>query len=160
MVVGATTLGALVLLIAGTYVSLPNALIKAMFQVVSIGTTTGFTTTDYSLWPSFLPMFLLLGSFVGGCAGSTTGGMKVVRFILLAKQGTREISRLVHPNAEIPIKMGGKVIPDRVIQAVWGFFAVYILMAALSLPGAGLLTLLAGALFGFWIGLVLVSFAS
>ena len=126
MVVGATTLGALVLLIAGTYVSLPNALIKAMFQVVSIGTTTGFTTTDYSLWPSFLPMFLLLGSFVGGCAGSTTGGMKVVRFILLAKQGTREISRLVHPNAEIPIKMGGKVIPDRVIQAVWGFFAVYI----------------------------------
>ena len=69
---------------------------------------------------------LLLGSFVGGCAGSTTGGMKVVRFILLAKQGSREISRLVHPNAEIPIKMGGKVIPDRVIQAVWGFFAVYI----------------------------------
>ena len=52
--------------------------------------------------------------------------MKVVRFILLAKQGSREISRLVHPNAEIPIKMGGKVIPDRVIQAVWGFFAVYI----------------------------------
>jgi trk system potassium uptake protein TrkH len=126
MVVGATTLGSIVLLVAGTYVSLPNAVIKSMFQVVSIGTTTGFTTTDYSLWPSFLPMFLLLGSFVGGCAGSTTGGMKVVRFILLAKQGTREISRLVHPNAEIPIKMGGKVIPDRVIQAVWGFFAVYI----------------------------------
>ncbi|MES1946568.1 TrkH family potassium uptake protein [Salinisphaera sp. C84B14] len=126
MVVGATLLGCAVLLIAGTYVSLPNAFIKAMFQVVSIGTTTGFTTTDYSLWPSFLPMFLLLGSFVGGCAGSTTGGMKVVRFILLAKQGSREISRLVHPNAEIPIKMGGKVIPDRVIQAVWGFFAVYI----------------------------------
>jgi len=128
MVAGATLLGTIVLLVAGTYVSLPSALIKSMFQVVSIGTTTGFTTTDYSLWPSFLPMFLLLGSFVGGCAGSTTGGMKVVRFILLAKQGTREISRLVHPNAEIPIKMGGKVIPDRVIQAVWGFFAVYITM--------------------------------
>ena len=131
MVILATMLGTLVLLISGTYVDLPDAAIKALFQVVSIGTTTGFTTTDYSIWPSFLPMFLLLGSFVGGCAGSTTGGMKIVRFILLAKQGTREISRLVHPNAEIPIKMGGKVIPDRVVQAVWGFFSVYVTMFAI-----------------------------
>jgi len=130
MIVGATLMATFVLLIAGTYVALPEAVIKSMFQVVSIGTTTGFTTTDYSLWPSFLPMFLLLGSFVGGCAGSTTGGMKVVRFVLLAKQGTREITRLVHPNAEIPVKMGGKIIPDRVIQAVWGFFAVYVTVFA------------------------------
>jgi len=126
MVIAATLLSTVVLMIAGTYVSLPSAFIRSMFQVVSIGTTTGFTTTDYSLWPSFLPMFLLLGSFVGGCAGSTTGGMKVVRFILLSKQGLREINRLIHPNAEIPIKISGKVIPDRVVQAVWGFFAVYI----------------------------------
>lgn len=126
MVLAATLLATFVLLTAGTYVELPEAAIKSIFQVVSIGTTTGFTTTDYSLWPSFLPMFLLLGSFVGGCAGSTTGGIKVVRFVLLAKQGSREISRLVHPSAEIPIKMGGKIIPDRVIQAVWGFFAVYV----------------------------------
>ena len=126
MVLAATTVCVGVLLFSGTYVNVPEAVVKSMFQVVAIGTTTGFTTTDYSVWPTFLPMLLLLGSFVGGCAGSTTGGMKVVRFILLAKQGTREITRLVHPNAEIPIKMGAKVIPDRVIQAVWGFFAVYV----------------------------------
>ncbi|MGB7756153.1 MAG: TrkH family potassium uptake protein [Salinisphaera sp.] len=130
MVIAATVVATIVLLASGTYVDAPDAVIKALFQVLSIGTTTGFTTTDYTIWPSFLPMFLLLGSFIGGCAGSTTGGMKVVRFILLAKQGTREISRLVHPNAEIPIKMGGKVIPDRVVHAVWGFFSVYVTVFA------------------------------
>ncbi|AWN14729.1 TrkH family potassium uptake protein [Salinisphaera sp. LB1] len=131
MVVAATAVTAIVLLVSGTYVDAPDAVIKALFQVLSIGTTTGFTTTDYTIWPSFIPMFLLLGGFIGGCAGSTTGGMKTVRFILLAKQGTREISRLVHPNAEIPIKMGGKVIPDRVVHAVWGFFSVYVTVFAL-----------------------------
>lgn len=131
MIVLATLLTTSVLLYQGTFVDVPDALIKALFQVLSIGTTTGFTTTDYSVWPSFLPMFLLLGGFIGGCAGATTGGMKVVRFILLAKQGTREISRLVHPNAEIPVKMGGKVIPDRVVHAVWGFFSVYVTVFAI-----------------------------
>ncbi len=127
IMVGIVTLAAaIILLIAGTYAMVPDAVVKAMFMVVSIGTTTGFTTADYAIWPGFLPMLLLLGSFVGGCAGSTTGGMKVMRFILLAKQGTREINRLVHPNAEIPIKIGGKVVSDRVVQAVWGFFSVYI----------------------------------
>lgn len=127
----ATLLTTIVLLYQGTFVDVPDATIKALFQVLSIGTTTGFTTTDYAVWPSFLPIFLLLGGFIGGCAGATTGGMKVVRFILLSKQGTREISRLVHPNAEIPIKMGGKVIPDRVVHAVWGFFSVYVTVFAI-----------------------------
>ncbi|HET7314798.1 TrkH family potassium uptake protein [Salinisphaera sp.] len=130
MVLGAGALTTVVLLAAGTYVDLPDAAVRAVFQVVSIGTTTGFTLGDYWVWPSFIPMFLLLGSFIGGCAGATTGGMKVVRFMLLARQGTREITRLVHPNAEIPIKMGGKVIPDRVVQAVWGFFSVYVTVFA------------------------------
>lgn len=141
MIVAATAVVTLVLMLAGTYVDTPDALIKALFQVLSIGTTTGFTTTDYTIWPSFLPMFLLLGGFVGGCAGSTTGGMKTVRFILLAKQGIREINRLIHPNAEIPIKMGAKVIPDRVVHAVWGFFSVYVTVFAvmfLILLGTGL----------------------
>ncbi|RJS91246.1 TrkH family potassium uptake protein [Salinisphaera sp. Q1T1-3] len=131
MMLIATLVTTITLLVAGTYVDLPDASLKAWFQVLSIGTTTGFTTGDYSVWPRFVPVFLLLGSFIGGCAGSTTGGMKVVRFILLAKQGTREINRLVHPNAEIPIKMGSKVIPDRVVHAVWGFFSVYVTMYAL-----------------------------
>ncbi len=126
MVVGATTLVGAYLLYAGTYGDPAEAFIKALFQVVSIGTTTGFTTTDYTLWPAFLPMLLLLGSFVGGCGGSTTGGIKVVRFVLLLKQGLREVTRLIHPNAELPVKLGGRVMPPHVIEAVWGFFAAYI----------------------------------
>ncbi|MGD8936669.1 MAG: TrkH family potassium uptake protein [Thiogranum sp.] len=110
----------------GTFDSLGDALHHGIFQVVSIGTTTGFTTAAYFHWPGFLPVMLLFISFIGGCAGSTGGGMKVIRFLLLFKQGIREISRLVHPNAQIPVKVGNKAMPERVVEAVWGFFATYI----------------------------------
>jgi len=68
----------------------------------------------------------LFASFIGGCAGSTGGGIKVIRFLLLLKQGHRETVRLIRPNAQIPVKVGGKPVPDRVISAVWGFFAAYV----------------------------------
>ncbi len=103
-----------------------EALLQGLFQVVSIGTTTGFTTTNYLSWPGFLPVLLLFTSFVGGCAGSTGGGMKVIRIMLLFKQGMRELKRLVHPNAQLIVKMGSTAVPDRVIDAVWGFFATYV----------------------------------
>ncbi len=109
-----------------TFDDFTDSLLHGIFQVVSIGTTTGFTTSNYALWPGFLPVLLLFASFIGGCAGSTGGGMKVIRFLLLLKQGMREISRLVHPNAVIPIKIGGKPLPDRVIDSVWGFFGTYV----------------------------------
>jgi len=110
----------------GTFPRLGDALHHGIFQVVSIGTTTGFTTAAYFHWPGFLPVMLLFTSFIGGCAGSTGGGMKVIRFLLLFKQGIREISRLVHPNAQIPVKVGNKAMPERVVEAVWGFFATYV----------------------------------
>jgi trk system potassium uptake protein TrkH len=72
-------------------------------------------------------------SFVGGCAGSTGGGMKVVRVLLLYRQGVREIKRLVHPNAEIPVKLGNMVVPSRVVESVWGFFAVYVVLFVLMM---------------------------
>lgn len=103
-----------------------DAALTSAFHAVSIGTTTGFTTSDYSLWPSFLPVMLLFASFVGGCAGSTGGGLKVIRFVLLFRQGIREINRLIHPNAELPVKLGNKVMQERVISAVWGFFGLYV----------------------------------
>ncbi len=99
---------------------------SALFQVVSIATTTGFTTEDYSNWPTFLPVLLIFASFVGGCAGSTGGGMKVIRVLLLFKQGKREVMRLIHPNARIAIKLDKKPVDRNVIQAVWGFFSIYI----------------------------------
>jgi len=109
-----------------TFADFGEAVFAGLFQAVSIGTTTGFTTEEYFIWPGFLPVLLLFASFIGGCAGSTGGGMKVIRFVLLIKQGHREIMRLVHPNAQIPVKVGQKPMPDRVIQAVWGFFAAYV----------------------------------
>jgi trk system potassium uptake protein TrkH len=97
-----------------------------IFQTVSIGTTAGFTTAEYYLWPSFLPILLLMLSYIGGCAFSTGGGIKVIRIMLLFKQGYREILRLIHPNALFAIKVNGKALPAKVVGAVWGFFAMYV----------------------------------
>ena len=110
-----------------------DTVMQGALQVVSIATTTGFTTTDFALWPAFLPVMLILASTAGGCAGSTAGGMKIVRMILLYKQGAREISKLVHPNALMPVKLGGKAVPDNVINAVWGFLSLYMLSYVLLL---------------------------
>jgi trk system potassium uptake protein len=105
-----------------------ESLTKAMFQSVSIGTTTGFTSTDFSSWPGALPVMLILASFIGGCAGSTAGGMKVLRWLLIFKQGWRELARLLHPNAEIPVRLGERGVPTRIAEAVWGFFSVYVVV--------------------------------
>jgi len=114
------------LLMTGESVS--YSLIEGTFQAVSIATTTGFTTADFSAWPLSLPALLVLASFIGGCAGSTAGGIKVIRWLLIYKQGVREIVRLVHPSAEIPVKLGNKAVQYRVVDAVWGFFSVYIVV--------------------------------
>jgi len=114
----------------GEYPTLLETVSEGLFQVVSVATTTGFTTSDFSAWPGAIPVLLLFASFVGGCAGSTGGGMKVMRCLLLYRQGVREIKRLVHPNAEIPVKLGSMAVSPRVIESVWGFFAVYVAVFA------------------------------
>ena len=116
-----------VLYFSEVYVSASESIMKGIFQVVSIATTTGFTTADFSSWPLFLPYLLLYAGIIGACAGSTGGGMKMIRILLIFKQGFREVQRLIHPKAIIPIKLGGNVVSDRVIEAVWGFFAVYVM---------------------------------
>lgn len=113
-------------LAVSTEFSWQDSFFHGSFQLVSIVTTTGFTTANFSLWPLFLPFMLFIGAFMGGCATSTAGGMKVIRVLLVCKQGMREIQRLIHPNAVIPIKVGSKTVSDRVVDAVWGFFAVYV----------------------------------
>lgn len=114
------------LVVKGNYQDNSLAITDAIFQSVSIATTTGFTTTQYQNWPGFLPLLLLFASFIGACAGSTGGGLKVIRVLLLYKQGVREIKRLVHPSAIIPIKLGNKPVSENIIEAIWGFFAAYI----------------------------------
>jgi trk system potassium uptake protein TrkH len=113
---------------AGVYESGRQNVVNGLFQAVSIATTTGFTTAHFSMWPGAVPVILIFASFVGGSAGSTAGGMKVIRWLLIYKQGIREIARLIHPNAEIPVKLGASAVPVRVVDAVWGFFSVYIVV--------------------------------
>ena len=122
-----------------------TAITHGIFQAVSITTTTGFTTATYQSWPTFLPVLLLFASFMGACAGSTGGGLKVIRVLLLFRQGIREIKRLIHPYAVIPIKLGERSVQESVINAIWGFFASYvavftILMLALMATGLDQIT--------------------
>jgi len=121
------------LFVYGTYTDTTEGLINGLFQAVSIATTTGFTTANFALWPAAIPVLLIFSSFIGGSAGSTAGGMKVIRWLLIYKQGVREIARLVHPNAEIPVKLGNAAVPFRVVDAVWGFFSVYVVVFVLML---------------------------
>jgi len=114
------------LFLSGSYDSLASAFRYGSFQVISVMTTTGFTTASFFEWPGFVPTFLILIAFIGGCAGSTAGGMKVIRVILLYRQSIREIQKLVHPNAVIPVKISGQKTSDTVMDAVWGFFFLYI----------------------------------
>lgn len=101
------------------------AIDQALIQSVSFSTTAGFATTDFSSWPAFLPIMLIFSSFIGGCAGSTGGGLKVVRVLLLYLQGKREVDRLIHPKAVYTVKLGDRALPDKVVEAVWGFFSAY-----------------------------------
>ena len=100
----------------------------AVFQVVSMQTTTGLLTEGFAHWPGALPALLILLSFIGGCAGSTTGGMKVIRWLIVFRQGVAELKQLVHPNAEVPVKLGGRPVPQRIILGVGGFFAMYLIV--------------------------------
>ncbi len=110
-----------------------QTLVSGLFQAVSIATTTGFTTENFALWPAGIPVLLIFASFIGGSAGSTAGGIKVIRWLLIYKQGAREVARLVHPNAEIPVKLGSSAVQPRVVDAVWGFFSVYIVVFGVML---------------------------
>lgn len=126
VVLSAIILVTLMLYFSEGYEQLPPDLRNATFEVVSVITSTGFGTVDFSAWPDFLPVFLIFISFVGGCGGSTAGGLKVMRVILLVQMGYREIRRLIHPRALFSVHIGQTIVPSRTIEAVWGFFAMYI----------------------------------
>jgi trk system potassium uptake protein len=113
------------------YSNLFHAFDHALFQVTSVITSTGFGVTDFSAWPSFLPVMLIFISFIGGCGGSTAGGIKVIRIITLMKQAYQQLFLLIHPRARYPVKIGERILNDNIIQAIWGFFAVYIIVFAI-----------------------------
>ena len=109
-----------------------SALRQGVFQTISYATTTGFVTENVSQWPASASTLLLLAAFAGGCAGSTAGGIKLVRVLMIYLQGMREVRRLIHPNGVFPIKLGTTPVSDRLIESVWSFFSVYALLFFLS----------------------------
>jgi trk system potassium uptake protein TrkH len=103
----------------------------ATFQVASILTSTGFGTANFAEWPRHIPLTLAILSFTGGCAGSTAGGIKILRVLLLTKMGSRQLFQLAHPHAVARIKLGHRVVSEDVLFSVWGFYVLYMLTALL-----------------------------
>ena len=133
------------LLVNESVYSTNTALRMSTFEVISIFTTTGYTTAGFSSWPSIIPVFIFFGAFTGACAGSTGGGMKAIRVLLIWKQGLREVHRLIHPHAMFPVKVNHRQVPSEVMQAVWGFFSIYVvififMLLVLMLTGLDFLT--------------------
>jgi trk system potassium uptake protein TrkH len=129
------------LVIDGTYPTTLEGLRHSVFNVVSIATTTGFVTEDYEKWPAFLPVWLIFLSCITCSTGSTGGGIKMFRTLLLVRQARRELKLLVHPSAVIPIRIGGQSIPDRVAYSVLAFIFLYfgtILILTFALLATGL----------------------
>jgi len=138
-----------VLMWQNVYTNFWTALRYASFEVISIISSTGFAITEFSEWPLFLPVLILGSGFIGGCVGSTAGGFRVIRLILLYKQAIREIMRLIHPNAVIAVKIDNKRVSDTVAQAVWGFaflyMASYVFLSILFMAtGVDVITAFAG----------------
>jgi len=112
--------------------SVEEAFRKAFFQVTSIHTSTGFATADYMLWqPVFWGMLLVL-MVVGGCAGSTSGGIKCIRMVMLTKIARNEFKRIIHPNAVLPVRINKQVAPPTIVTSVLAFIFVYLLIIVLS----------------------------
>lgn len=105
-----------------------DSITDAAFQTVTIMTTTGFATVDFSLWPTFCRMALVMLMFIGGCAGSTAGGIKISRIAILCKSLKRELKRLAHPNHVSVIKMDGQAVEERVVSAASSFICAYLLV--------------------------------
>lgn len=129
------------------YDSVVDNLRYSAFQTASILTTTGFATADFELWPVLTQYILLFLMFIGGCAGSTGGGMKVARILLLLKHGTVQLYHLIHPRAIRLVKLGNNPVDQDVMQAILGFFALFmgVFVTASFLMAASGMDLISGA---------------
>ncbi|MEZ4387414.1 MAG: potassium transporter TrkG [Candidatus Krumholzibacteriia bacterium] len=132
LIVAASTLIAIPLLVVHQFPTIHETIRQAVFQVVSIMTTTGFGTSDYLLWPAVAHTVLLMLMAVGGCAGSTGGGIKVMRLLLLLKVGKQELVKLVHPRAVFTIWFNGRAVRPELATNVLGFFLLFMMVYGLG----------------------------
>jgi trk system potassium uptake protein TrkH len=122
----ASVVVALALWWGGDYASLSSSLRFAIFQVVSSMTTTGFVVPGFDQWTAFAPLVLMLVGIIGGCSGSTVGGVKVARVVMVVRQGLREVKQLVHPKGQFLVKMGGHRVSESVVLSVSGFMTLWL----------------------------------
>ena len=122
-----------ILIADGSYKNLPRAFLDSLFQVASIVTTTGFATTDFDAWPNLCRILLVVLMFVGGCAGSTAGGMKIMRLVIGLKSAFREVRLIFSPSTVMSVFIGGKAVPDPVVRSVAGFLILYFASWAVGL---------------------------
>lgn len=132
LIVGLATVLLTLILWRDTSDSIPTSFRYAVFQVISILTTTGYATTDFNLWTDSGKVVLLAMMFIGGCAGSTAGGIKVVRLLLLLKYARGELFKAIHPKAVRPIKFNGKGVPGDIMHAIISFVVIYFLIFLIS----------------------------
>ena len=107
------------------YESSSETLRHSLFQTISIATTTGFTSQNFSSWPAAIPVFLIMMSFIGACVGSTGGGIKVVRILVMFRLGMKEIHKFIRPNAQVSVKLNKSSINEKALVSVLGFFSLY-----------------------------------
>lgn len=140
IVLAVSLLVALMIWLGGDYAGFGDAFRYATFQVVSSITTTGFAVPGFNEWSGAAPLLVIGIAFIGGCSGSTVGGLKVARVVMVVRQGYREIKQLVHPKAQFLVKMGGRRVSESVVLSVSGFIAIWmlcfiLLMMAMNLTG-------------------------
>nr|WP_319399396.1 potassium transporter TrkG [uncultured Carboxylicivirga sp.] len=133
IVIGMSAIVAVVLYFTGGAHGVEQSIRDSLFQVVSIITTTGYATADYLLWAPFLSIMIFLLMFFGGSAGSTGGGIKIVRIVLLMKNSYYELKRLVHPNAVIPVRYNDRAVGQGIITNVLAFIVIYMMIVGLSM---------------------------
>lgn len=138
IVVGASLLVTLMIWLGGDYAHLGEAFRFATFQIVSSITTTGFAVSGFDQWSGAAPLIVVGVAFIGGCSGSTVGGLKVARVVMVVRQGYREIKQLVHPKAQFLVKMGGRRVSESVVLSVSGFIAIWMLCFVLLMLGMNL----------------------
>lgn len=109
-----------------TYQNPVDAIVKGITNTTSLAATAGYSDGDFGAWPTFVPYLIMLMALIGGCAGSTAGGLKIIRLNLMIKQSMRELRKLLHPKAIYSIKFGEQILPEYIIQAMWGYIAIYI----------------------------------
>lgn len=145
----ASVLVGLLLWLGADYPSLGESLRRATFQVVSSMTTTGYTLSGFDQWSGIAPMVIMIVGVVGGCSGSTVGGLKVARVVMAVRQGLREVRQLVHPKGQFLVKMGGRRVSESVVLSVSGFITLWMccfmaVMLALNATGLDLLSAFGG----------------